>query len=327
MRSRHPEILLVVVVVLAMHGCGNSETAEEPLHRESFALLDLTLDGAPDPETVGLLTAANLGQFREAGIGLAAVPPLTPGRPIKYVVEGVADIVVSYEPQVVLSHEKGLPVVAFGSLVPHSTMAMIWLPESGIDDIGDLKGKVIAIPGVPFQRDFLKAALERNGVAMDEVKIVVGGSELATVLAEGKADAIFGGSRNVEGAALEARGLNPVFTEAAELGIPEYDELVFVARQDRLARNPGLFRRFVEVATAGGLAAREDPKAGYEAIASHSLGETAPQGTRAGLKATFPLLSESGQIDTERTTDLIAWMHQEGMIKREPKATEVLFER
>ena len=34
---------------------------------------------------------------------------------------------------------------------------MIWLRGSGIESVADLKGKTIAYPGIPFQKDFLAA--------------------------------------------------------------------------------------------------------------------------------------------------------------------------
>jgi putative hydroxymethylpyrimidine transport system substrate-binding protein len=318
--------LVAALLLLPIAGCGDSDATGETQPLEGFASLDLTLDGVPDPETVGVLTANDLGHFREAGIGLTVATPLAPERPIPYVVEGLADIVVSYQPQVVLAREEGLPVVAFGSLVSGTTMAMIWLEGSGIDEIADLKGKTIAIPGVAFQRDFLEAILRGSGLSLDDVKVMVGGYGLAPLLAEGKADAIFGGSGNVEGAMLEAQGLDPVVTPATELGVPEYDELVFVTRRDRLARHPNLYRHFVEVATAGAHTAQEDPAAGGKAIVGQYTSEALPQGIRAGVDPTLPLLSEDGEIDQEHTAELIAWMHEQGMIENEPPVSALLFE-
>ena len=316
--------MAAAVSLLAFSGCGSdSDTGSETQPRESFATLDLTLDGQPDPETAGLLTAEYLGLYREGGIGLEVGTPLTPQRPLEYVVGDLADIVVSYLPQVVLAQEEGVPVVAFGSLIPHPTMAMIWLKGSGIDSVADLKGKTIAYPGVPFQKDFLEAVLNRDGLTLDDVKVREGGYGMVALLAEGKVDATFGGSGNVEGAALEAHGLEPVVTPATELGVPDYDELVFVTRRDRLARHRGLYRHFVELATEGTQAAKEDPAAGSKAVVAQYFGGTTPGGIRAGVEATLPLLSEDGQIDPARTADLIAWMYKEGMIQREPRVSRV----
>ena len=322
--SRFTALLGAVAIVawLAASGCGSDSDSQSG---EGFASLDLTLDGKPDAEAAGLLAAEYLGLFREGGIGLTVGTPLTPRRPIGYVVDDLADVIVSYLPQVVLAQEEGLPLVAFGSLVPHPTMAMIWLKSSGVDSVADLEGRTIAIPGVPFQKDFLAGVLNRDGLTLDDVKLRMGGYGLVALLAEGKVDAVFGGSGNVEGAALAARGLEPIVTPATELGVPDYDELVLVTRRDRLARHPDLYRRFVELAIAGTKAAKEDPASGSKAVVAQYFGGATPRGIRAGVEATLPLLSEDGQIDPARSADLIAWMHKEGMIRRGPPVSTLPF--
>ena len=60
----------------------------------------------------------------------------------------------------VLERARGAQVVAVGSLISDPTAAMIWLEKSHIGGIADLKGKTIAIPGLPFQKSFLQSILD-----------------------------------------------------------------------------------------------------------------------------------------------------------------------
>jgi ABC-type nitrate/sulfonate/bicarbonate transport system substrate-binding protein len=73
--------------------------------------------------------------------------------------------------------------------------------------------------------------------------VAIGG--LVSALLSGRADAIFGGSWNVEGIELESRGAEPVITRIQDLGIPDYEELVMVARSDLVADDPRLIRDFM----------------------------------------------------------------------------------
>lgn len=44
----------------------------------------------------------------------------------------------------------------------------------------------------------------------------------------------------------------------------------------------------------------------------------------AQLKATLPLLSKSGEMNSAQTTGLVDWMHEQGQIKRRMPASDLL---
>lgn len=321
--------LIVVGVAVFLIGCdggSDGETAgqeskpQEP--KPKLKEVAVTLDGLFRAEDAGLLTANHQDHFEDAGLKVHVTAPSPPTRPVRYVAEGIVDMSVSHPPQVAMAQEKGIPIVALGSLVSQPTMSMIWLKKSGIDEIADLRGKTIAFPGLPFQEAFLEAILRRAGLEPADVKIkqtfARSQFEVVPELASGRADAIFGGSGNVEGVELEARGLEPVVTPARKLGIPGYDELVVIARRDRLAKEPELFRRFMAAVRRGTATAVEDPEIATEAVIAGLEGEGYDEVSRgaveAGVEASLPLLSRTGRIDQAREDRLLDWMRAEGIL-------------
>jgi len=289
-------------------------------------LLALTLSGWRGPETAGLTMAEKYDYFADAAIHGAILSPETPTRPIKYVVEETDDFGVTHMPEVVLAKERGVPIIAIGSLIPHPTAAMIWLKESNIKGIADLKGKKIAIPGLPFQESLLQSLLVRAGLTLDDVKVIEVEYNLAGNLANGRADAIFGGGWNFEAIELRSRGLHPVITRADDLGFPPYEELVFFARTDRVAREPQVFRSFFAALNRGTAAAIEDPTAAAHAIVADFEGnpETSRQEMEDEVMATVPLLSRSGRMSYARAKHLVNWMYREGLIQELVSASELL---
>ena len=280
-------------------GGGDTETAaERPQRPPKLQQVNVTIDGLPGPEAAGLFMAEEQGYFTDAGLKVLLMAPSHPPRPLWYTANRTVDLAVSHEPQVVLSREKGAPVVAVGSIVPQPTMAMIWLDESGIGSIAELKGKTIAYPGVLFQRKLLETVLAEGGLTLADIELKRVDYELVPALINGRADAIFGGSANVEGIELEARGLRPVVVSVSEMGIPAYDELVVIGRTDRVAEDPEMFRRFLAAATRGAEAATEDPETATDAIAAYAseYGEVNRKALRAGVEATLPLLSKTGRL-------------------------------
>jgi putative hydroxymethylpyrimidine transport system substrate-binding protein len=275
---------------------------------------------------LGILTAIQQGYFEEAGIYVFAGIPLEPNRPVGYVSQGIGSIGVTQEPQLAIGKAKGAPVVAVGSLIDRPTAAMIWLQGSKIHGIADLKGKTIAIPGVPFQKAFLKKVLAQAGLTLDDVKVENARYELVPALVSGRADAIFGGSANIEGVELESQGEKPVVTPVQDLEIPDYEEDVVIARKDLVAKDPQLIRDFMAAVARGTATALEDPKSAFFAI-KYSVEAELPADrptTEAEIEATLPLLSKSGEMSPGRASHLVKWMQQEGMIQKQPPPSALL---
>jgi putative hydroxymethylpyrimidine transport system substrate-binding protein len=319
-----------VAAVLLVAGCGGQGGGETPTKgSESFRPVrnvTVTLNGYEGPENVGILMAQEKGYFADAGLSVSVLSPVLPARPVQYVVTRQDDFGVVQEPQLVLAKDNKAPVIAVGSLLNRATAAMIWLKGSQIGSIADLKGKTIGIPGVPFQKDFLANVLERNGLALTDVKVKNVGYELVPALVDGRVDAAFGGSWNLEGVELESRGLKPVITRVQSLEFPAYDEFIVIARSDRVAKEPGLTRDFMTAVAHGTAAAIADPQGAAAAIEAAGLGgpKSNPKTLEAKVAETLPLLSKNGYMYPQEAIRLVDWMHEAGMIKSFPTSTMLL---
>lgn len=313
---------LVLAAAVAFLGCGGgavTETASErppPEPREVW----VSLNNFEGPEHVGLLMARANGYFDEAGLIVRLGSPTNPSRTTRYVLGGNSDLGVTHMPQAAITQAKGKSILAVGSLISQPTAAMIWLRGSGISRVSDLRGMTIAIPGVPFQKALLKSVLAAAGLTLSDIELKPVSYASVQVLADGRADAIFGVSGNVEGEELRALGLRPVVTPVEELGVPPYDELVVFGRSDFVAKNPRLIRDFLAAASRGTAAAIRNPRRAVEVVQNgiEPNPDSTRKGLRLGVEATLPLLSESGYMDPGQAEDLVAWMRAEGMIEGEP---------
>jgi putative hydroxymethylpyrimidine transport system substrate-binding protein len=313
------------VAAALLAGCGegkNSETATQPASKPAAkprkdTHIWVSLNGHAGAENVGLLMAEARGYFEDVGLSVGTGTPNEPRNPVLYVAGRTTDFSVSQLPQVALAAAKGRRVIAVGSLLPRPTAALIWLEKSGIRDIADLKGKTIAVPGVPFQEGFLQIFLAQAGLTFGDVKVKVVEYDLVPALVSGSVDAIFGTS-NIEGAQLESRGLRPIVTPVRRLGVPAYDEVVVVARTRRASRNPQLVRDFMSAVARGTAAAVEDPEAAVRVIEESnerdlSLGR---KEIEAEVKATLPLLSRTGHMSPRRARRFVDWMREERLIRQ-----------
>jgi len=347
-RKRITGLGMVLLVVLLLAGCGGggggdqsgdathtASTAESPpgptidtRGSEKYAAVWVTLDGWEGAETVSLLMAEKRGYFEKERIAPLILSPVTPKRSIPYVVSGQNAFGVAHGPEAVVARDKGAPIVIVGSVVPQATAAFIWPKGSGIKSIADLKGKTVAIPGLASQLSFLQLLLAEAGLKPADVKVITVGNDLVPALLKGRADAIFGGSGNLEGVELRSRGVKPVVTPVADLGMPEYDELVLVARQDVAEANPKLMKDFVSAMGRGAAAAMDQPKAAAKAldVSGESNPEISDAAMRGEVIATVGKLSDSGYVDTSRVQRLIDWMFENGMIEEDFPAKELVLQ-
>jgi putative hydroxymethylpyrimidine transport system substrate-binding protein len=317
--------LAFLALTIALAACG-AKSEEGGSEREAFSL---TLDFYPNPDHAGIYMAQKLGYFEEAGLDVSIEAPSDPAAPVKQVAAGRTDLAISYEPEVALAREQGLDVVAVGALVNRPLTSLIWLKESGIKGVGDLKGKTVATAGIPYQDAFLKTILARVKITPEDVKAVNVGFGLLPALVGGSAQAMLGGYSNVEGVDLRERGKAPVVTPVDKLGVPTYDELVFVANRGKLEEEPQKIRLFLAALQRGTEAAIENPGAATKAIVEANP-DLEPKLAAAEVQATLPLLGARtpgqpyGYMDPKEWEAFAGWMRDNGLIDSLPQTSELL---
>jgi putative hydroxymethylpyrimidine transport system substrate-binding protein len=319
---RHSRLLaaaLAALAALALAACGE-KSEDGGAATEPFSL---TLDFYPNPDHAGIYMAQKLGYFEDAGLDVDIRTPSDPAAPTKQVAAGRTDLAISYEPETVLAHEQGLDTIAVGAIVDTPLTSMIWLEKSGIGGIAGLRGKTIATAGIPYQDAYLETILARADLTPADVKTVNVGFGLLPALAGGRAQAMLGGFRNVEGVDLRLRGLKPVVTPVDRLGVPTYDELVLLANRAALEDDPEPVRLFLAALARGTAAAVKSPDAGTKALLEANA-DLDPELTRAEVEATLPLLSETGRMEPAKWRTFIAWMRDNELITGRPAPSEVL---
>lgn len=319
---RTPALALALALAAVAAGCGekSEDVSGEP---ERF---ELALDFFINPDHAGIYTALDRGYFREAGLDVRPRVPSDPAAPIKQVAAGQVDLAISYEPEVFLARESGLDVVAVASIVGEPLTSLIWIADSPVRDVADLEGRTLATAGIPYQTAFVAAIAEKAGIDPNSIQQVDVGLNLQPAVLSGRADAMLGGFRNVEGVNLELRGENPTVLPVDELGVPTYDELVLVASRERVEDDPEPIRLFIEALQRGTQAAAKDPAEATEVILNAGEGLD-PKLTRAEIDATLPLLLPGkgqpyGEMDESLWHEFGAFLYDKGLLNQRPVATE-----
>jgi putative hydroxymethylpyrimidine transport system substrate-binding protein len=323
---RATAVALAVCAATVAVGCGEKTESTTPGTPEQ---LTLALDFYVNPDHAGIFEAIDNGYFRDAGLEVQTQAPSDPAAPIKEVAAGRADLAISYEPEVLLAHDQGLPVKAVAAIVPTPLTSLIWLKDSGIQDVKGLRGKTVATAGIPYQEDYLQTILERAGLTTNDVNTVDVQQGLLPAILSGRAQAMLGGFLNVEGVDLELRGKDPTVIPVDKLGIPTYNELVLVANSDTLDSKAEEIRLFIDALERGTKAAVADPAGATKAILDAGKGLD-PKITAAEVRKTLPLLMPKdtkhpyGYMDPSQWEKFAHFFADHGVINALPSTGDVL---
>jgi putative hydroxymethylpyrimidine transport system substrate-binding protein len=325
--TRRLLVLALLACAAVLAACGEKEEgagggAAEPLR--------VMLDYFPNADHAGVYAAQESGAYEKAGLDVELTPPPDPSAPLKLLLAGKTDLAISYEPELMLARDKGAQLVAVGALVQKPLTSLMAIGKAKIRTPRDLRGKRVGTSGIPYQSAYLRTILDTAGVDPGSVKETNVGFNLVPAMLSGKVDATLGAFWNYEGVDLERRGKDPVIQHMERLGVPNYSELVFVARRRDLDEDFGAkVRRFIQATARGHETLRRDPQVGVDGLVAADDG--LDRGLQeAAVKATLPVFFPDddqrpwGYQDPAEWQRYADWMLDEGLITQRLDVEQVM---
>src|ERR1044071_6895579 len=132
--------------------------------------MTVLLDWFVNPDHAPLIVAKEQGFFKKHGAEIELVEPADPNLPPKLVAAGQGDIAVTYQPNLYLQIQEGLPLVRIGGAIDTPLNTLVALDGGAIKSIADLKGKKIGYSISGFEDAMLGVMLENNGLKASDVE-------------------------------------------------------------------------------------------------------------------------------------------------------------
>lgn len=308
---------LLLPAALAVAGCG--EKSEEQARTTGQQDIDLLLDYFPNADHAGIYAAIGNGDFARAGLNVTPRTPADPSTPLKLLAAGKADLVISYEPELLLARDKGQNLQAIGALVQKPLTSVISIGKDAVKEPADLRNTRVGTAGIPYQSAYLQTILREANVPASSVKEINVGFNLTPAMLSGRVDATLGSFWNYEGVELERRGRNPTILRMEDLGVPTYNELIVVARAETVRNEGPMLRRFMQALSEGHLALKQDPAQGVDPLLEDNPDLKRGLQT-AVVEATLPVFFPEddarpfGYMDPKEWQTYTTWMADEGLI-------------
>ena len=278
-----------VTLMLGLAACGEKKDQLAPAG--GLQSLTVMLDWFPNADHVGVYRAIQEGDFTRAGLNVQIQVPTDPATPLQLLAAGKVDVAISYEPEVMLARDKGAGLAAIGAIVQQPLTSIVSLGYKHITGPADLRGKRVGDAGIPYQHAYLDTILARAHVPAGSVKEIDVGANLVPAMISGRVDATLGAYWNYEAIQLAQDGKRPNVIRVNDAGVPDYNELVLVARESEIANRTNVLRRFVQALARGYQSVRSNPQAGVNALVSANPSLDAKlqlASVRATLPAFFP---------------------------------------
>ncbi len=284
-------------------------TADKPL--------TVVLDWFINPDHAPLLVAEQQGFFQKEGLKVKIIQPADPADGPKLVAAKQADVAITYQPQLLMQVDQGLPLVRFGSLVDSPLDCLVSLKAKGIQRLEDLKGKTVGYSSGGIDSAMLQTMLREHQLTLSDIHFINVRYDLVQALLSGNIAAFTGGMRNVEPVQLEHLGHPAQVFYPEDNGFPNYDELIFVTRADS-THDPRL-AKFLMAIQKGGEYLVKHPQESWDGVVKQHP-ELNNSLNKAIWFASIRYFSKNpSALDKNKYAVFAQFLQQQGVIKKVPE--------
>lgn len=293
MKKRFFAMMMAAMLALGATGCGTTPKTTEGENEGDVALeqFSIVLDWYPNAIHTFIYTAIEKGYFAEEGLEVKIQFPANPNDGIALPAAGQADLGIYYlQDAIQTAVEQKVPIVSVGAVTQSSLNVVISLKDSGITGPADLAGKKVGYAGTMLSEEQTKSMLENVGLSADDCEFIDVGFDLLTALTTGQVDATIGNMVNHEVPQLEEQGFEINYFYPTEFGVPELYELVFLAGQDLVDKDPEKLRKFLRACERGYEDMKADPQGSLQILLDNQNAENFPLSTTVETRSMEMLL-------------------------------------
>ncbi len=232
--------------------------------------LTIGLDWFINPDHAPIIIAKKRNFFKDLNLDVEMIEPADPNDPPKLVAAGKLDLAISYQPQLHIQVDQGLPVVRVGTLVSVPLNSLVVLKDGPIRVISDLKGKKVGFSVGGFEEALLSGMLQKYNLKMSDVDLVNINFSLSPSLIAKKVDAVIGAFRNFELNQMDIVNHPGRAFYPEEHGVPTYEELIYIANKKN--KNNPLFDKFFSAIQKATLTIINDPVSTWKDFSSYRKG-------------------------------------------------------
>jgi putative hydroxymethylpyrimidine transport system substrate-binding protein len=269
---------------------------------QDLTKVTLALDWYANANHAGIFMARDRGYFTDAGLDIEIYVPADPTTVLQTVGAGRDTFGISYQADVLFARAQDVPVQSIAGLVQHPLNCLMFKADAAIERPADLKGKSVAVSGLPSDDALLQTMLTFDGITLDDVEVINVGYDLLPALLAGRADAVLGAYWTHETILAEQQGTPVRYLRVEQWGVPDYYELVLVSGDDLIEQSPETATAILTALQRGYNDALADPGAALQLLYAENP-DLDPVVEEQGITVLAPLWTDDGAVAFGSQTD------------------------
>ncbi|MGL1932118.1 MAG: ABC transporter substrate-binding protein [Desulfotalea sp.] len=284
--------------------------------------LSLMLDWFPNIDHLPIYVAEQNGYFKERGLEVEIITPSETADALKLAAIGKVDLAVSYQPQTIIAAANGLKIQTVARLVAHPLTTLLYLDDK-IKKPSDLSGKKIGYTVPGLMDVMLKAFAEINGI--ENYSPINVGFTILPALTTNNVAAVMGPFKTYETVGMAAHGYKAKYFELEKYGIPDYEELIFIAGKDTIEAKTAQIASFRAAIDEAMAFTKEKPEEALKAYFAALPGADKKIETEA-YKLTKPFFAYDGESDPVKWQEFGDFALEYGLINIEIDAAMLIYQ-
>lgn len=284
----------------------------------------LLLDWLPNPNHVPLYVGIEKGFFAEENLNLQLQKMHESGNGIAYLTSHQADLLLNHMPGTMRAKARGAEIKIIGCLIKEPLNAIIYLENIGIAQETDLNGKRLGYCLGGPDTAFLDCLIEEKNIHFKEQFNV--GIDLISAIGTHNVDAIFGAFWNIEPSQLASLGVNTSYFPIRNFNVPNYYEMIILARDDTLKENPHLADGFSRALDKSIQFCKKNPEEAFLIYSNYhpDKREKTLNWERNAWFMTVPILAADQSIEINELLQFYDWMQQRTLINNSFEVTSLV---
>ena len=273
--------------------------------------ITLGLEWFLNPDHVPFFVADERGYYEEAGLELEVWEPPEHYDTLEMLAAGELDVAITEPIHLVPDRSEGVPVTGIAKFL-HTHGGIQHPTDRGWDSPADLEpGVRLNYPGAPGLggRKMVAHMVQEAGgdLTAEEIEPVERGFYHTDALIDGDADIAFLAFYNFEVVESRHRGFETALWELSDYGVPDFNQLILTAADEKLEADPNQIQRFVDATRRGLEDTVSDPDAAAEIFFEHNpeVRDEDPELIDAITEATLEMFTPDLEQDLEMYRELV----------------------